>query len=220
MPIRSSRSVAITVFLGVTLAACIPGTTGSKMVVVDEATAYPTSTPYPTDTAQPKASTIPLASLEQVTELPDATVSIDKVVVTAPTEVISEHLAVYTDPQTEISLNYPADWELEEHEHGVVFIGPEGDIDFHIMNAPFDELEEIAEEVFSEYDYLEETRLVIDDPSGYLSIGQWRDGASHARVIVGDEEVGLIMLGATSDPGHFEQHLAQFQTILASLNLL
>ena len=68
------------------------------------------------------------------------------------------------------------------------------------MDAPFDALDDVAEEVFSEYDYLEETRVVIDDPSGYFSVGEMRDGASHARVIVADQEFGLIILGATSNP--------------------
>jgi len=159
---------------------------------------------------------------------PSVTPSIASAPVSKPTEVTAEptltatsgaQTITYTDPQTHISINYPADWELEEREDDVAFFYPDGDVFFHIMDAPFDELEETAEEIFSEYDYIEETRLAIDSPSGYFSVGEMRDGASHARAIIGDQGFGLIILGATSNPEHFEKHLELFQMMLSTLEI-
>lgn len=225
MLVRSTHPLyAITILLVLVLASCTNATTTSLMEDMHESiedptyTPLPTYTPNPTHTPQPKASSTPVELLEEAA-LPDPTASIDQVALTAPTEGLSEHLKVYTDPKTNVSLSYPADWELEEHEDDVVFLYPDGDVFFHIMDAPFDELEETAEEIFSEYDYIEETRLAIDSPSGYFSVGEMRDGASHARVIIGDQEFGLIILGATSNPENFEKHLELFQMMLSTLEI-
>jgi hypothetical protein len=139
----------------------------------------------------------------------------------APAETISDdsNNTVYTDSKTKVSLNYPSSWKLFEEEFDVEFSGPMGAVFMAITSAPMRELDELADDFFSGPEYQEESRSTLDNPSGYMSIGDLRDGARQVRVILGNEQVGLIIFEATSDPEDFDLHLLQFQTILASLEL-
>ena len=56
-----------------------------------------------------------------------------------------------------------------------------------ITDVPMRELEQFAQDFFTESDeYTEESRDALDEPSGYISIGNLRDGAQQARVIIGN----------------------------------
>ena len=160
-------------------------------------------------------------TVEEATTSIEPTKSIDKTIENDSTEIVSEEMnyAIYTDSKTKVSLNYPASWEQSQNEHDVDFKGPMGVVLMAITSAPMRELDELADDFFSEPEYQEESRSTLNNPSGYMSIGDLREGARQARVVLGNEQVGVIIFAATSGPEEFDQHLLQFQTILASLDL-
>ena len=96
------------------------------------------------------------------------------------------------------------------HEHDVEFRGPIGDVSFEVMYIPLHELEQLANQYFSEPDYQEDSRSNLDNPSGYMSIGNLSDGARQARAIIGTDKAGLVRLEATADSEEdLDQHLEQ-----------
>ena len=161
-------------------------------------------------------------SVEKETKSIEHTKSIDTVVETEDIKTDNDEIkyAIYTDYKSKISIMYPENWQELTRENYVELRGPVGDVIFEVLYENFHELDQFANQYFSESNYQEESRRTIQDPSGYMSIGSLRDGAKHARVIVGNEKAGLILLEATTGPeDNFEKHLKHFQIIIDSLNL-
>jgi len=160
--------------------------------------------------------------IPQVETVEEPTKSIDTATEAKNTEIVSDDInyAIYTNSKTKISFIYPDNWQQIPHEHDVEFRGPIGDVSFEVMYMPLHELEQLANQYFSEPNYQEDSRSNLDNPSGYMSIGNLSDGARQVRAIIGTDQAGLVRLEATADSEEdFDQHLLQFQTILASLNL-
>ena len=161
-------------------------------------------------------------TVEESTQSLEPTQSIDIPTETPSTEIASDEInyAIYTDSKSKISIMYPENWQQVPHENYVELRGPRGDVIFEILYEHFHELDQWANQYFSESNYQEESRNTMKDPSGYMSIGNLSDGAQHARVIIGNEKAGLILLEATTGPeDDFEEHLEQFQIVINSLNL-
>ena len=169
-------------------------------------------------TPQAQTVTEPVPSLEPTT-------SIEKVAENGINKskefpLAETNYAIYTDARSNISIMYPEDWKQVSHENDVEFQGSTGDIVFEVLYAPFHELDQVAKQYFTESHYQEASRTTLNDPLGYLSVGNLRDGAHNARMVIGNEEIGLIRLEATTGPDDdFEQHLQQFQIVIDSLNL-
>ncbi|GIS67087.1 MAG: hypothetical protein CM1200mP6_01550 [Anaerolineaceae bacterium] len=74
-----------------------------------------------------------------------------------------------------MSFSYPANWTLFQHQHDIEFQGPIGAVTIMITDVPMRELEQFAQDFFTESDeYTEESRDALDEPSGYISIGNLR----------------------------------------------
>ena len=162
-------------------------------------------------------------TVEESTKSLEPTKSIDIPTETPNTEIASDKLnyAIHTDSKSKISIMYPENWQQVPHDNYVELRGPRGDVSFEVLYEHFHELDQWANQYFSESDYQEESRSTMKDPSGYMSIGNLRDGAQHERVIIGNEKAGLILLEATTGPeDDFKQHLKQFQIVIDSLNLI
>ena len=164
----------------------------------------------------------PGVAVEESTKSLEPTKSIDIPTETPKNAIDSDEInyAIYTDSKSKISIMYPENWQQVPRENYVEFHGPNGDIIFEVLYVRFHELDQWVNQYFSESNYKEESRETLQSPSGYMSIGSLRDGAKHARVIIGNEKAGLILLEATTGPeDDFEEHLKLFQIVIDSLNL-
>ena len=153
-------------------------------------------------------------TVEESTQSLEPTQSIDIPTETPNTEIASDEInyAIYTDSKSKISIMYPENWQQVPHENYVELRGSRGDVIFEILYEHFHELDQWANQYFSEPNYQEDSRSNLDNPSGYMSIGNLSDGARQARVIIGTDKAGLVRLEATADSEEdLDQHLEQFQ---------
>ena len=128
----------------------------------------------------------------------------------------------YETDTFEIFMEIPSSFRRENIERGARFYGSQADITFTYYDHPSDEIDELAESLFTEqfamgYDvpWLEEARVKQD---GIVVSTGSLGRAFRRNILMPSSDFTVTMIAFTANPDYLDQHVDLFMRIRNSIN--